>query len=147
MAKEISSSNSSLPLHEVLEAEFTALHGELPPNYPTSGEGEVRLKALWAAVHGLNEKRSALCISGGGIRSATFGLGILQGLARCGLLDKFHYLSTVSGGGYIGSWLSAWIKNNPQGMRGVVTELTRPPDSTLDPNRDQSAISASSATT
>ena len=133
MAKEISSSNSSLPLHEVLEAEFKALHGELPPNYPTSGEGEVRLKALWAAVHGLNEKRSALCISGGGIRSATFGLGVLQGLARCGLLDKFHYLSTVSGGGYIGSWLSAWIKNDPQGMRGVVTELTRPPDSTLKP--------------
>ena len=133
MAKEISSINSSLPLHEVLEAEFKALHGELPPNYPTSGEGEVRLKALWAAVHGLNEKRSALCISGGGIRSATFGLGILQGLARCGLLEKFDYLSTVSGGGYIGSWLSAWIKNNPQGMQGVVTELKRPADSTLDP--------------
>ena len=133
MAKEISSSNSSLSLHEVLEDEFQALHGELPPDYPTSGEGEVRLKALWAAVHRLNEKRSALCISGGGIRSATFGLGIFQGLARCGLLDKFHYLSTVSGGGYIGSWLSAWIKNNPQGMRGVVTELTRPHDSPLNP--------------
>ena len=24
------------------------------------------------------------------------------------LLSRFHYLSTVSGGGYIGSWLSAW---------------------------------------
>src|SRR6476646_1947098 len=125
MAKEISSSNSSLPLHEVLEAEFKALHGELPPNYPTSGEGEVRLKALWAAVHRLNEKRLALCLSGGGIRSATFGLGILQGLARCGLLDKFHYLSTVSGGGYIGSWLSAWIKNHPKGIDGVVKELSK----------------------
>ena len=52
---------------------------------------------------------AALCFSGGGIRSATFNLGILQGLARHNLLDKFHYLSTVSGGGYIGSWLSAWI--------------------------------------
>ena len=134
MAKEISSSNSSLPLHEVLEAEFKALHGELPPNYPTSGEGEVRLKALWAAVHGLNEKRSALCISGGGIRSATFGLGILQGLAGCGLLDKFHYLSTVSGGGYIGSWLSAWIKNHPQGIGGVVAELKRRPYPALNPD-------------
>jgi Patatin-like phospholipase len=134
MAKEISSSNSSLSLHEVLEAEFKALHGELPPNYPTSGEGEVRLKALWAAVHGLDEKRSALCISGGGIRSATFGLGILQGLARCGLLDKFHYLSTVSGGGYIGSWLSAWIKNHPQGIGGVVAELKRRPYPALNPD-------------
>jgi hypothetical protein len=87
--------------------------------------------------------RSALCLSGGGIRSATFGLGILQGLARCGLLDKFHYLSTVSGGGYIGSWLSAWIKNHPRGIDGVVEELSKscskvslkaPPDSALNPD-------------
>ena len=63
----------------------------------------------------------------------TFGLGILQGLARCGLLEKFHYLSTVSGGGYIGSWLSAWIKNDPNGIRGVVGQLKRRPDSTLNP--------------
>ncbi len=57
-----------------------------------------------------NEKRPvALCLSGGGIRSATFGLGVLQGLAKHNLLDQFDYLSTVSGGGYIGSWLSAWI--------------------------------------
>jgi hypothetical protein len=133
MAKEVSSSDSSLRLHEVLEAEFVALHGELPPNYPSSSEPKTRLKGLWAAIHGLNEKRAALCLSGGGIRSATFGLGILQGLARCGLLDKFHYLSTVSGGGYIGSWLSAWIKNDPDGIRGVVGELKRRPDSTLEP--------------
>ena len=66
---------------------------------------------------------AALCISGGGIRSATFGLGVLQGLARCGLLDKFHYQSTVSGGGYIGSWLSAWI--NREGLTSVTTQLAR----------------------
>lgn len=52
---------------------------------------------------------NALCLSGGGIRSATFCLGALQGLAQSGKLGNFHYLSTVSGGGYIGSWLSAWI--------------------------------------
>src|SRR6266567_7076517 len=51
---------------------------------------------------------SALCISGGGIRSATFALGVLQGLAEQGILTTFDYLSTVSGGGYIGSWLTAW---------------------------------------
>ncbi len=103
MANETSSANPSLPLHEVLESEFVALHGKLPADYPSLAEPETRLKAFWAAVHGLKEKRAALCISGGGIRSAIFGLGILQGLARCGLLDRFHYLSTVSGGGYIGS--------------------------------------------
>jgi hypothetical protein len=134
MAKETSSADPSLlHLHKVLEGEFEVLHGKLPPDYPTSTESETRLKAIWDAIHNLREKRAALCISGGGIRSATFGLGILQGLARCGLLDKFHYLSTVSGGGYIGSWLSAWIKNHPQGVAGVMAELRRRPDSSLDP--------------
>jgi hypothetical protein len=51
-----------------------------------------------------------LAISGGGIRSATFGLGVLEGLKQRGLLKRFDYLSTVSGGGYIGSWLSANCK-------------------------------------
>jgi hypothetical protein len=121
MAKEGSSVNPSIPLHEVLEAEFAALHGELPPEYPDSNDPNIRLRAIWTAVHELPDKRAALCISGGGIRSATFGLGILQGLARCGLLNKFHYLSTVSGGGYIGSWLSAWI--NRAGLTNVSSQL------------------------
>lgn len=56
----------------------------------------------------IDQKLNALCFSGGGIRSATFGLGVVQALAKKGLLDKFDYLSTVSGGGYLGSWLSAW---------------------------------------
>ena len=56
-----------------------------------------------AAIHRrLPADRSALCLSGGGIRSAVFSLGVLQGLARCRLLGKFDYLSTVSGGGYMG---------------------------------------------
>ena len=50
-----------------------------------------------------------LAFSGGGIRSATFNLGVLQALAELKLLKEFDYLSTVSGGGYIGSWLTAWI--------------------------------------
>jgi hypothetical protein len=52
---------------------------------------------------------SALCVSGGGIRSATFGLGVVQAMSDRDLLDDFDYISTVSGGGYLGSWLSAWI--------------------------------------
>src|SRR5262249_42725218 len=53
--------------------------------------------------------QAALCLSGGGIRSAAFSLGILQVLAYRGLLTQFQYLSTVSGGGYIGGWLLRWI--------------------------------------
>ena len=124
MAKEAPLANPSVLLHEVLEAEFAVLHKELPADYPSSTDPNIRLRAIWAAVHELPDKRAALCISGGGIRSATFGLGILQGLARCGLLDKFHYLSTVSGGGYIGSWLSAWIHR--AGLASATTQLARP---------------------
>jgi Patatin-like phospholipase len=57
--------------------------------------------------------QAALCLSGGGIRSAAFSLGVLQVLAHHRLLTQFHYLSTVSGGGYIGGWLSRWIAAEP----------------------------------
>jgi hypothetical protein len=50
-----------------------------------------------------------LALSGGGIRSATFSLGVIQALAAKKKLASFDYLSTVSGGGYIGAWLTAWI--------------------------------------
>ncbi|MBB3054419.1 patatin-like phospholipase family protein [Mucilaginibacter gotjawali] len=53
-----------------------------------------------------------LALSGGGIRSATFSLGVLQKLAEDGKLPRFDYLSTVSGGGYIGTWLACWIKRS-----------------------------------
>jgi hypothetical protein len=51
-----------------------------------------------------------LCFSGGGIRSASFNLGVLQGLAELDLLKYVDYLSSVSGGGYIHQWLAAWSK-------------------------------------
>ena len=52
-----------------------------------------------------------LALSGGGIRSASFALGVMQALAHKGWLEKIDYLSTVSGGGYIGSSLT-WILNS-----------------------------------
>jgi patatin-like phospholipase len=53
----------------------------------------------------------ALALSGGGIRSATFSLGVLVALARRGVLPQVDYLSTVSGGGYLGSFLSAFLNS------------------------------------
>lgn len=71
-----------------------------------------------------------LCFSGGGIRSATFNLGVLQGLREAGLLKFIDYLSTVSGGGYIGSWFTATnhrlAKALEQGEEaGIAGELER----------------------
>ena len=53
-----------------------------------------------------------LCLSGGGIRSATFNLGFLQGLFHQGILKRIDYLSTVSGGGYIGSCFTALFNSD-----------------------------------
>jgi hypothetical protein len=48
----------------------------------------------------------SLGLSGGGIRSATFGLGVFQAWAQSkGFLRRIDYVSTVSGGGYLGSFL------------------------------------------
>lgn len=66
---------------------------------------------------------AALSLSGGGIRSACVALGVIQALAEAGLLRRFHFLSTVSGGGYIGSWLSAWLYWNRRSRNSVDTVL------------------------
>ena len=50
-----------------------------------------------------------LCLSGGGIRSATFNLGILQAFSRHTRLGCFDYLASVSGGGYVHQFLANWI--------------------------------------
>lgn len=50
-----------------------------------------------------------LALSGGGIRSATFCLGVVQVLAERGLMKDVDYLSTVSGGGYTGSFITARV--------------------------------------
>lgn len=65
-----------------------------------------------------------LAFSGGGIRSATFNLGILQAFAKARLLRSFDYISTVSGGGYIGSWLMAWMYHQRVGIKKIEEYLS-----------------------
>ena len=92
-------------LSQVLQDELTAL-GLAVPDLADLSEPEKR-RRLYSAFY--QHDLSALCLSGGGIRSASFSLGVIQALVDRGLLCKFNFLSTVSGGGYIGSWLSAWL--------------------------------------
>ncbi|MFL6253902.1 MAG: hypothetical protein ACJ74T_02690 [Pyrinomonadaceae bacterium] len=93
----------------------------------------VRLAAINVYLH--SKGQAAVCLSGGGIRSGTFALGLIQGLARRNLLGQFQYLSTVSGGGYIGSWLTAWIHRHRDGLEGVTNDLRNTPPSTkVDPD-------------
>ena len=85
-------------------------------NIPLSASQDPYVKAHDAQLLGL-------AFSGGGIRSATFNLGILQALAELDMLRWVDYLSTVSGGGYIGSWLAAWIHRQPSVTTPPVKEV------------------------
>ena len=62
-------------------------------------------------------------MSGGGIRSATFNLGVLQALAQLGMLPRIDYLSSVSGGGYIHQFLGGWLLRDPNGQDGVIRKM------------------------
>jgi len=91
---------------------------------------DVRLERVLERIR--PARHAALCLSGGGIRSATFALGFVQALASGDrLLHRFHYISTVSGGGYLGGWLSAWIRH--AGREQVRSDLSCAPQSKIDP--------------
>jgi patatin-like phospholipase len=94
------------PLDDVLE-EAGRRAREQDPSAQDEAAAHAQRRIVYEQARRLN--LSALCLSGGGIRSASVSLGVIQALVDKGLLRQFHYLSTVSGGGYIGSWLSAWL--------------------------------------
>lgn len=86
--------------------------GECPQNpAATTGsladefENVVKPRRAAAGIEADDRGSWALALSGGGIRSATFCFGLIRGLAKNGVLREFDYLSTVSGGGYVGSSL------------------------------------------
>ncbi|HYW83925.1 MAG TPA: patatin-like phospholipase family protein, partial [Spirochaetia bacterium] len=76
---------------------------------PAKGEKDSDKAVTVQREIALDAHLAGLAFSGGGIRSASFAIGVLQGLASLKLLNWFDYLSTVSGGGYAGGWLAAWL--------------------------------------
>ncbi len=89
--------------HEVLESEVqtpiqerreywnkAAQAKPTPQNYPSSDGNDL----------------VGVALSGGGIRSSMFNLGLLQAFQRSGLMKHVDYLSSVSGGGYTNGYYS-----------------------------------------
>lgn len=103
---------------EVLCAELNAFRGA-----ETDPPPEATADTAIGTAHAM--RLAGLAFSGGGVRSATFNLGIVQALAAAGALRQFHYLSTVSGGGYTGAWLSRWIHAQQGDVRRVEAELKK----------------------
>ena len=65
-----------------------------------------------------------IAFSGGGIRSATFNLGVAQELHRRGVFTHADYLSSVSGGGYLAASISTLMRHKTTpyaGFPGVVS--------------------------
>jgi hypothetical protein len=106
--------SASSTTEDVLKAEYQAIWNSPLP----AGDVEATYRREVQA-----RNQAALCLSGGGIRSAAFSLGVLKVLAARGLLTQFHYLSTVSGGGYIGGWLSRWIAEDPDQNAANIEEV------------------------
>ena len=112
MDKSSSSADSwSKDFWRVFGAELDELKGPEPPrrNWPPKNLTPEEISDIEddPITRAHATQLVGLAFSGGGIRSATFNLGVLQGLAQLKLLSIFDYLSTVSDGGYIGNWLMA----------------------------------------
>ena len=75
-----------------------------PQNHAPSSEDAVAHASADAKPQPV-EHIVGLAFSGGGIRSATFCLGVLQAIARKGRLRHIDYLSSVSGGGFTAGFL------------------------------------------
>jgi hypothetical protein len=88
------------------------MHGEYAFDPDVEREHIRRRRALWeerqpGAEALPPEHPVGLAFSGGGIRSATFSLGLAQALAEKRLFPQIDYLATVSGGGYTGAFLGS----------------------------------------
>ena len=114
---------------EVHAAELDAIHKSREEL--EQGPEKIAAKSGNAVVRAHQARLLGLALSGGGIRSATFNLGILQTMARLKLLRRLDYLSTVSGGGYIGGWLHAWVKREDGDIRKVENKLNPQPGATV----------------
>jgi hypothetical protein len=118
---KVASFTGYTPSHWVLEHELGQLDArrKVLNIDPVNPDGGPYTRAANSGLMGL-------CFSGGGIRSATFNLGVLQALAELRLLRCVDYLSSVSGGGYIHQWFAAWTTR--QGFEHVSQQLIPLPE-------------------
>ncbi|MGY5778527.1 GMC oxidoreductase [Rhizobium sp. LEGMi135b] len=76
-----------------------------------------------------------LALSGGGIRSATYALGVLQALAAAKILRRVDFMSSASGGGYIGGFLgrlyTRMADDTPDKVDRIEATLTDPNSSEI----------------
>ena len=92
---------------EVFRAELGEIERRWSQVYGNASERQLAETRDPTARHGL----VGIGFSGGGIRSATINLGIAQALHKRGVFGHLDYMSTVSGGGYLGSSISTLMRS------------------------------------
>jgi choline dehydrogenase-like flavoprotein len=123
--KKASSRHAEKPTDpELAPVENIKVQGNTPPSdtvgLAVSGAGQPIDNGAAECGDALPSDTVGLALSGGGIRSATFALGVLQALARKDRLRNVDILSTVSGGGFTGSFLGRLF------TRSAVNQSTDP---------------------
>ncbi len=103
---------AAIPYDQLQGLPLTESQGAEPIEVLRAEQQEIAARRQAVGLKGTDDL-VAVAISGGGIRSATFALGVLQGIASKGLLKEIDLLSTVSGGGYVGSFLSSYLNDAP----------------------------------
>jgi hypothetical protein len=107
------------------------LQGIFPQAFADTENGFIKARRAFFNVNSGWESPliTGLATSGGGVRSAIFCLGFMQALAKAELLKRFDFLSTVSGGGYIGGFLGAWIHNakDARKVEAALSDSESPP--------------------
>lgn len=113
---------------------------------------ELRVVAETKKIKGLESKANwGIALSGGGIRSATFCIGVLQSIAerdkycqdnskkdyKSSLLSHFDYLSTVSGGGYAGGFLTSLFVRDRAASSDTKTNTSKAPAPDAKKSADQ----------
>jgi len=106
---------STLDRHERMQARAEEII-QAEKDHIVPADKAAQQKVIWCGVG----------LSGGGIRSASLALGVLQALAETGLLGRFQYISSVSGGGYVASALQWWWS---RGRESGGSKLNEGPDS------------------
>ncbi len=92
---------------DVINEELSVIRRRRARIMKEEGREEEALDPRWGLL--------GLSLSGGGIRSALFNLGVLQGLSRLGILRYVDIMTSVSGGGYIAGCLSALLSAREPG--------------------------------
>lgn len=137
-------SNGAAPKRQnrlIKRRRIASIAGAEPGSFIKDGDGWLKLSDKPGRDYYVRRMtRTGIAFSGGGIRSATLSLGLVEALTSRGFFYGFDLMSTVSGGGYFGSFLrSLFVKRELKDQRegDIIKDRIAFADATLNSLPDQ----------